>query len=368
MEVIFRNFPRCYLIMVDYSPYEIVDMIMTLGMAGNNYLRAAALYAQRFPYRRHPTEVTIQSLTARARTGRLRRERRGHAYDQNDVRVLVILAMAHLNPQISIRQIERQTGMPKSTVGRIFKKVKYYAYHITLTQALTPADCVARVQFCQWALNRIHQDADFFQYVLFSNEATFRNDGHLNRHNCHYWSEVNPHWFRPIDHQHRWSINVWCGIVHGYLIGPYFFNDTVTGLSFLELLRDDLPELLQDVDLATRRRMWIQLDGAPPHYAHIVRNFLDAKYPDRWIGRGGPVAWPARSPNLTSPDFYLWGFLKNVVFAEEPTTPDDMRQRIRDACAAIPRDVLLKTVTHFEKRLTVCTAANGVQLEPVLNG
>jgi len=53
---------------------------------------------------------------------------------------------------------------------------------------------------------------------------------------------------------------VWCGIVHGYLIGPYFFEENVNRVNFLELLRDILPELLENVDLATRRKMWIQLD------------------------------------------------------------------------------------------------------------
>ena len=56
--------------------------------------------------------------------------------------------------------------------------------------------------------------------------------------------------------------------------------------------------------------MWLQQDGAPPHYARIVRDFLNERFNNRWIGRGGPVAWPPRSPDQTSPDFYLWGFLK----------------------------------------------------------
>jgi len=80
-----------------------------------------------------------------------------------------------------------------------------------------------RIAFCQWALQMLHDDPNFFRYVLFSDEAKFYSDGQLNRHNCHYWSDVNPHWYRPIDHQNRWSIMVWCGIVNGYLIGPYFF-------------------------------------------------------------------------------------------------------------------------------------------------
>ncbi|OXU16263.1 hypothetical protein TSAR_012619, partial [Trichomalopsis sarcophagae] len=231
------------------------------------------------------------------------------------------------------------------------------------------------------------------------------NTGELNRHNCHYWSDENPHWLGRIDNQHRWSVMVWCGIINGYLIGPYFFEENVNGVNFLRLLReilpellenvdlttrlrmwiqldgapphyarivqnvngvnflrllrDILPELLENVDLATRLRMWIQLDGAPPHYARIVRDYLNTRYNGRWIGRGGPVAWPPRSPDLTPPDFYLWGYLKNVVYAQRPTTRDNMIERIRTACAAIPRDVLLRTIRQFRARLDLCIQQNG---------
>jgi len=50
----------------------------------------------------------------------------------------------------------------------------------------------------------------------------------------------------------------------------------------LELLRERLLELLEDVDLVTRQRMWLQQDGAAP-LARIVRDFLK-NYNERWIG------------------------------------------------------------------------------------
>ena len=210
-----------------------------------------------------------------------------------------------MNPHISSREIERITGITQRTVINILHSQRYHPYQITLTHALLPDYSLQRVLFCRWALRMIALDRDFFKYVLFSDEATFKNSGELNRHNCHYWSDVNPHWYRPIDRQHQWSLNVWCGIINGYLTGPYFFDGRVNRHTILAFLRDTLPELLENVDLGTRIRMWLRLDGAPPHYAIIVRNFLDRQYQNMWIGRGGPQAWPARSPDLTSPDFYL---------------------------------------------------------------
>ena len=41
--------------------------------------------------------------------------------------------------------------------------------------------------------------------------------------------------------------------------------------------------------------------GVPPHWGSHVRRFLDATFPNRWIGRDGPTPWPPRSPVITPP-------------------------------------------------------------------
>jgi hypothetical protein len=55
-------------------------------------------------------------------------------------------------------------------------------------------------------------------------------------------------------------------------------------------------------------------DGAPAHFSRAVRDVLSNTYHGRWIGRGGPTAWPPRLSDLNSPDFYLWGHLKTLMY------------------------------------------------------
>ncbi|CAL1678200.1 unnamed protein product [Lasius platythorax] len=352
--------------MANYIPSEVVDVLLVLGECLQNYREASRVYRNRYPERKHPNHSEIRYLEQRARQGHLRRYQEHRVYNnEDDVRVLVILATIHLNPHTSSRVMAREIGISKTTILRILKKVKYHPYHITLTHTLSQLDMQLRVQFCHWAQQMIRADPNFFYNFMFSDESTFKNNNVLNRHNCHYWSNVNPIWHRQIDNQHRWSVNVWCGIINGYLIGPYFFDGNVNGENFLEFLRNHLPQLLEDVDLHTRQRMWIQLDGAPPHYAAIVRNYLDREYNDRWIGRHGPVAWPPRSPDMTSFNFFLWGYIKNV-YEHAPTTREDMMERIRVACRNISHAVLLKTVRHFQDRLGLCIRVNGDNLEQFL--
>jgi len=76
---------------------------------------------------------------------------------------------------------------------------------------------------------------------------------------------------------------------------------------YLEFLENDLPAYLENVPLAVRLNLWYQQEGAPAHYTRIVRMFLNQRFPNRWIGRDGPVLWPSKSPDLNPLDFFLWG-------------------------------------------------------------
>jgi len=88
--------------LADYRPNKIVDLVMILGKSRNNYAAAARLYAERYPNRRHRNNVTVQTFTQRARNGLLTRQRRHHQYDENNPRVITILAMIHLDPHIIV--------------------------------------------------------------------------------------------------------------------------------------------------------------------------------------------------------------------------------------------------------------------------
>ncbi|KAJ4428535.1 hypothetical protein ANN_24579 [Periplaneta americana] len=49
----------------------------------------------------------------------------------------------------------------------------------------------------------------------------------------------------------------------------------------------------------------------------VICNRLDEQFPGHWIGRRGPVEWPARAPDLTLLDFFFCGYMKSLVFEEK---------------------------------------------------
>lgn len=341
-------------------------MLMLYGEARQNKRRAAELHTQRFPDRHHPSREFFSRLAHRVRTTGSTRyattRQRNMPEQDEDVNVDVLAAIT-VNPQASTRTIARHGAISHMKVHRILKTHSYHPFHLSLHQALNANDYVHRVNFCQWGLAQLQANPEFFRHVLWSDEATFKNDGNVNLHNLHYWSVENPHWMREVNHQVRWSVNVWCGVLNDTIIGPYFFNGTLNGVIYLQFLEDILPQLLEDVPLATRQVMWLQQDGCPAHFRLIVRQHLDVQFPGRWIGRGSRTSWPARSPDLTPLDFYVWGRLKDMVYSECPTTAEDMRVRIRQACAQLTRDEIRRAQEGFTRRLTACINAGGQQFE-----
>jgi len=73
------------------------------------------------------------------------------------------------------------------------------------------------------------------------------------------------------NYQHRFSVNVWCGVIGDQLIGPYIFAQCLTGAIYANFLQDEMPALLENVPLQTRLQMYYQHDGAPPHFSQVVR-------------------------------------------------------------------------------------------------
>lgn len=83
-------------------------------------------------------------------------------------------------------------------------------------------------------------------------------------------------------------------------------------------------------------------DGAPAHYGSIVRDWLDENFPARWIGRRVALDWPSRSPDLTPADYFLWGYLKDIVYQKKHRTLSSLKQSITSAFSAIGSDLCQK--------------------------
>ena len=139
---------------------------------------------------------------------------------------------------------------------------------------------------------------------MWSDEACFKLNGQINRHNCTYWNQDNPHVILEKEVNVP-RITVWAAKSSNGIIGPFVFDASVTGERYLNMLQTYFfPKIQQQEDI------YFQEDGTPAHYAQCVHEWLDINFNDKWIGRRGPFEWPAPSPDLSPMDFFYGAFLK----------------------------------------------------------
>jgi len=104
-------------------------------------------------------------------------------------------------------------------------------------------------------------------------------------------------------------------------------------------------------------------DGAPPHLSCFVTDVLNERFPDAWIGRGGPIPWPHRSPDLSPLDFFLWVYIKNIVYGEKIRNIQYLQERITSAIETVTRYMIQKMWQEMEFRLDFSRATNGAHTE-----
>ncbi|GBL68024.1 hypothetical protein AVEN_149169-1 [Araneus ventricosus] len=68
--------------------------------------------------------------------------------------------------------------------------------------------------------------------------------------------------------------------------------------------------------------------------------------------------WSPRSPDLTSKDFFLWGYLKQQMYATPPITLQDLQLRITHAFVNVTPAMLHRVQREIQARVQMCIAAD----------
>ncbi|XP_039307110.1 uncharacterized protein LOC120358168 [Solenopsis invicta] len=230
---------------------------------------------------------------------------------ENETRVRTSLQRS---PRRSAGKHVQALGMSRRSFSRMLKAMNFHPYKILITQELKYTDYAARLRFAEKMKE------------LLDNEE--------------------------ID---QWGI-----------VGTYFFQGTINTERYLEMLKTFLiPELKKKRKF---RRTIFQQDGATCHTAKKTLDFLREEFGTRLLSRNTEFPRPPRSPDLSVCDFFLWGYLKERVYANKPRTLDQLRVNIRREIAEIKPAMLKKVNDNFEKRLENCIACNGHHLADIIFG
>ena len=80
----------------------------------------------------------------------------------------------------------------------------------------------------------------------------------------------------------------------------------------------------------------------------------------------GDVMWPARLPDLTPSDYFLWGCLKAEVYQHRPTSIDGLKSAIRLTVKEIPQEMIRRVVKNFRNRPQQCIKSRRRHLNDVI--
>ncbi|GFW88740.1 hypothetical protein TNCV_4972331 [Trichonephila clavipes] len=98
----------------------------------------------------------------------------------------------------------------------------------------------------------------------------------------------------------------------------------------------------------------------------LTIDLLKDTFGDRLISRFGPVNWPPRSCDLTPLDYFLWGYVKSLVYADKPQTLDHLEDNIRRVITDIRPEMLEKVIENWTSRLEDIRASRGSHMPEII--
>ena len=166
----------------------------------------------------------------------------------------------------------------------------------------------------------------------------------------------------------REKVSVWIGICgNGSLVGTIFYENTLTGAKYLDLLTERIILELHQIYPNRFNRLWWIQDGAPAYGSRAVREFLQGVFTGRIIALYRAIEWPPRSPDLTPYDYFLWGHLKNKVYSTPPENTGELRERILNEVNLMKsnrtEELLYCSLAGMQRILQLCVERSGRHVE-----
>lgn len=331
-----------------------------------------------FPNRVPPTHKAIYDNVAKyKRNGTSKNLNKGNSGRRRFVRspenIQAVRDLLNNNPTVSIRR--NQLELSRSTFSRVVKHdLKWHPYKIHVRHQLKPTDFEKRFTFCRWFLGQCH-NVRFLHNFVIGDEASFAMNGKVNTQNVRFYAPAGeaPNFNFDVN-QARQKLSVWAGLCgNGTLLGPFFFDGNVNGQKYLEMFNTSMvPGILRNYNLMHENfvypaGIWWAQDGAPPHIANPVRARLRAVFGEKVVSRGHQTLWPARSPDLTPCDHFLWGYIKSKVYITPPADLQELRRRIDDSFIELRgnQNMIRSVFREMRRRAQLCIDNNGRHVEGV---
>ena len=265
----------------------------------------------------------------------------------------------------SPREIERATGISRSTVKRIAKHdLNLKVYRRREVQKLSDADSTKRFAACKRLKQRMTDEK--IDRTWFTDEKIFTVQTPTNTQNDRVYAnarfkrDVTP--ARLLKGRKHFSQSVMVSLAVSKLgkTAPFFVTPKakVNSIYYCNevLAQGLLPDIRQ---LSGVDGYVFQQDGAPAHRSRHTVAYLKAKVPE-FIE---PENWPPNSPDLNPVDYSIWGCLQQLVY-REPMRDVDHLKRIIVLCWAENSQALVDSaIDQWSRRVNAVILAQGGYIE-----
>lgn len=344
---------------------------------GPSLQQVSVRYREQFNKAAPSKSVILGVVEKFRRTGSVLCQRKGSSgrrktvcTNENAERVLT--QVVH-SPQRSLVRTACKLNISETSTRRLFTSIGGYPYRIQVGQRLNAGNKHARAIYCGRILSLIYEDPEFLKNIWFSDESHVHLNGYINRQTTRFLGFERPDVIveKPL---HSVRVTIWCAVSGHGIIGPYFVEDdnqnplTVNQERYREKIIVPFMRDLQNFCRARNLRVrtqWFQQDGATSHTAARTLNLLRQHFDDRIISRGTDFEYPSHSPDLTPPDAYIWGMMKETIFRTEnpPENIAELRERIQTFFQHLNQPLFINMFSNLQNRYEACLRRNGEHFE-----
>jgi AraC-like DNA-binding protein len=267
----------------------------------------------------------------------------------------------------SPREIERETGISRSSVRRIVKlDLQLKTYKRVIGQKLNENCKLKRLQRSRQLLERFPTERSI-RSIWFTDEKSFTVSTPINHQNDRLYSAElkksqvpESRIVREREHFSR-SIMVSVGVSRMGKTSVIFVEPGAKVNS--EYYCDHVLKrgLLRDIQARCGRHNWtLQQDGAPSHTARNTITFLHQEN----VTFIEPDMWPPNSPDLNPVDYAIWGALQEKVYLRRKfTTVDQLKLAIVKEWRKLSQRFIDRSINEWRKRLEKVVENQGGHIE-----
>ncbi|UYV66801.1 hypothetical protein LAZ67_4002890 [Cordylochernes scorpioides] len=299
------------------------------------------------------TFITLERKHSRFKAGRISIEdapRQGRPkFQRTDENVQKITDLIKENPRTTLLEIEQDTGISKTTIGKIVTK--------DLKLKKTPAKCIprfltneqnlCRLATCEDMFKMTRTDPEWKDKIITGDETwVYGYDPETKRQSAEWrgQGEPSPKKSRILKSRNKVLLVAFLdnkGIVHREYLPA---GQTVIKEMYLSILRR-----LREAIRKRRPEKWtngdwiLHHDNARPHIEHLVTSFL---------AKNGTEILPQSpySPDIAPNDFFLFPKLKAVLKGRHFDTREDIIEKSLLALKSISKEAYKNCFENWEKR------------------